>query len=155
MKFPEFLKTPVAVHKTNVFDMSCHHLTTLDFGTFRPVYYHNMIPGEKLSVDASCFARLSPLVFPVLGDVSIETRAFFVPFRLLSESWQDFISNKVVFTDSSGTTSTPTICKIGNPELVAMFLNHTSGSSVQLLSSGTDTNYDIYVDANYYKFTST
>lgn len=139
MDFPNVFKTRIAAPKKQLFDLSCNHLTTMDFGSFLPVYYRHLIPGDKISVNASCFSRLSPLVFPTLGDVKIETRAFWIPYREVNESWQDFISNKLNYYSPDGTNTTPRIPFFKNDTVVAFLYHDANGTANQYASLASDT----------------
>lgn len=122
MKFPEVFKTKTATTGRNNFDLSCNHLTTMDFGFLRPVYYRQLNEGDKIKVDASLFSRVNPLEFPVFGDVRFETRAFFVPFDQIYDSWKDFRSNKLTHVQGDGTVGVPTISRFYQYELAALFV---------------------------------
>lgn len=87
------------------FDLSCQNLTTMDFYSMKPVYVKEMIPNEKLVVDMSVFTRLSPLVNPMLANVKLISRAFFVPFRTVFEAWNAYITQATAMTAHSGTGS--------------------------------------------------
>lgn len=87
------------------FDLSCQNLTTMDFYSMKPVYIKEMIPNEKLVVDMSVFTRLSPLVNPMLANVKLINRAFFVPFRTVFEAWNAYITQATAMTAHQGTGS--------------------------------------------------
>lgn len=87
--------------KRNKFDLSCVHVSTSDFFTPRPVYVHEAMPNETLSVSMESFARLSPLVEPFLGQCRIVNRAFFVPMRTVMPDWNEFITNAPQYSGSS------------------------------------------------------
>lgn len=123
MKFPEVFKTKTATTGRNNFDLSCNHLTTMDFGFLRPVYYRQLNEGDKIKVDASLFSRVNPLEFPVFGDVRFETRAFFVPFDQIYDSWKDFRSNKLTHVQGDGTVGVPTISRFYQYELAHIFFD--------------------------------
>lgn len=87
------IRQRIALKKNSKFDLSCDHMTTADFFQLSPVYFKEMVPGEKISVRQSTFTRLAPMTNPVLGRMRIENRAFFVPMRLLMKGWNEFITD--------------------------------------------------------------
>ena len=100
------------------FDLSSQNLTTQEFYQMKPIYFKEMIPGEKLVMDLSAFTRLSPLVNPMLGNVRIINRAFFVPMRTVWREWNDYITTNISSTTGTKITSVP---NLKNSGFVAMF----------------------------------
>lgn len=69
------------VHKTK-------HLTTMDMDYFIPVSLDEVIPGDTLKVQASAFFRvLSPLVAPLMDNITVDLLWFECPNRIL---WSNF-----------------------------------------------------------------
>lgn len=114
------------------FDLSCQNLTTQEFYQMKPIYFKEMIPGEKLVMDLSAFTRLSPLVNPMLGNVRIVNRAFFVPMRTVWKEWNDYITTNISSITGTKITSVPTLV---NSSIVLMF----SAASNKLSEKITDT----------------
>lgn len=70
------------------------HLTTFDAGQAVPVYLQEVTPGDTFSLSCNSLVRLnSPLIRPVMDDIRFDLFAFFVPFRLVWDSWESFIGN--------------------------------------------------------------
>lgn len=82
--------------------LDSQHITSSDFLQLQPVYYRHMIPGEKISVNATAISRLAPLSVPTYGRANLNMRAFFVPYRTVNPTFNDFIADTIY---SSGSTS--------------------------------------------------
>lgn len=96
------IRQRIALKDNNKFDLSCDHLTTADFFQLSPVYFKEMVPGEKIKIKMSTFTRLAPMTNPVLGRMRIENRAFFVPMRTIMKHWNEFITDTPVNSEFIG-----------------------------------------------------
>lgn len=102
-----FVKVPVNVPKLSGFDKSHQNLLTTMCGTITPIMIDELIPGSKVHLKLALSASLPPLASDTFMRCSVKVEAFFVPFRLLSgsfESW--FTDNEKKFADFSGSTFT-------------------------------------------------
>ena len=97
MKGFDVLKVKSAVKTRNKFDLSCSHLTTMDFGEIVPLYSNELVPGDKFDIDANYFARMAPLVKPTYGKFSFKTVAAFVPYHELAYDAEAWLAGKTVF----------------------------------------------------------
>lgn len=76
----------------NRFDLSySKHLTT-NFGILYPVLADECVPGDYWQIGAETAVRLQPLLAPLMDSIDITVDYFFVPYRLLYEDWQKFIT---------------------------------------------------------------
>lgn len=76
----------------SVFNLSYEKKFTADFGKLYPVMCDECVPGDIFTLGHEVVMRLNPLIAPILHNVSIKTEYFFVPYRLLWELWEDFIT---------------------------------------------------------------
>lgn len=62
-------------------------------GELIPVLRQEVLPGDKFNFSQEAMLRLAPLISPVMHNVDVKTRFFFVPNRLLMEQsdWEYFI----------------------------------------------------------------
>ena len=60
-----------------------------------PVMCDEVVPGDIFQIGAQAVIRFQPLVAPILHEVNMYVHYFFVPYRLLWEDWEDFISGGV------------------------------------------------------------
>ena len=78
--------------KKNKFDVSSTHVLTHDVGQLRPV---NILPatgGDSFDINFNSFSRLAPLVAPTFGSFRMKYYAFFVPYRLIWNGYEEYIS---------------------------------------------------------------
>lgn len=91
-KFEIKTAKPAAVNEFN--NLSCDHITTSNFMEVQPVYYRHLTPAdETLNVNAEAFSRLQPMPIPTMGRAQQNIRAFWVPYRTLIASWNNFITD--------------------------------------------------------------
>lgn len=94
-------KIKVGNSKRSTFDLSHHQVTTSDFGYLIPICYRDMIPNDDFVVKPAVFCRLAPLAVPTYGRISCRLHHFFVPYRILYNDWDSFI------TGSSNNSTVP------------------------------------------------
>lgn len=51
-----------------------------------------VVPGDHFKIGCEQVIRFQPMVAPLLHEVNVTTHYFFVPYRLLWEQWENFIS---------------------------------------------------------------
>lgn len=142
-KFFSKINIPTATEHFSTFNLDCNHITTQDFFKLKPIYIRPLVPKQSIKVDVSSITRLAPLFKPMYGDVKIVNRAFFVPYRLLMEGFNQFI-NDTPYQDGKSTvmiTSMP----YTTPFHILRLLSNTGYSNV--VTTGT---YDFtYANKNY------
>lgn len=72
--------------------LSHYNLATFNMGMLVPVGNFEVLPGDSVRMSTSCLLRLSPLMTPVMHPVSVRIHHWFVPYRLLWDGWEDFIT---------------------------------------------------------------
>lgn len=85
----------------SVFDLSYSKLFTCDMGQLIPVLHDEMVPGDKFKIANEIVVRMQPLVAPILHEINVFVHYFFVPYRLLWDGWETFITGGVAGTDAS------------------------------------------------------
>lgn len=75
-----------------VFDLSYEVKTTCDMGYLIPMFREMCNPGSHYKFGNQIIVRFTPLVAPVLHEVNVAVHYFFVPYRILDQNWEDFIS---------------------------------------------------------------
>lgn len=91
-KFQIKTAKPASVNQFN--NLSCDHITTSNFMEVQPVYYRHLTPAdETLNVNAEAYSRLQPMPIPTMGRAQQNIRAFWVPYRTLMSSWNNFITD--------------------------------------------------------------
>ena len=77
----------------NTFDRSRPNSMTLHFQKCYPTMLEEIIPGDLFRVGQEVFARLQPLVAPVMNNMKISNHFFFVPLRTLNKHFAEFMFN--------------------------------------------------------------
>lgn len=149
----EKVRLKVAAGKSNKIDLSHEVITTQDFGFNKPIMCQEMVPGDKFDIHVQAFTRLAPMSTPTYGSVSMYLRAFFVPTRMITGGFYEFLSG-LPYTNGGNNVS-PSVPYVTNKELVLLFVNATPSWGYPLVAS-VDPNdaYDFLHNNNYYKFSS-
>lgn len=66
---------------------------TLHFQKCYPTMLEEILPGDLFKVGQEVFARLQPLVAPVMNNMKISNHFFFVPLRTLNKHFAEFMFN--------------------------------------------------------------
>nr|QJB20376.1 MAG: major capsid protein [Microvirus sp.] len=89
----------------SVFNLSYTKLFTCDMGQLIPVLHDEVVPGDHWNIGNEVVVRMQPMVAPVLHEINCYVHYFFVPYRLLWDEWEDFITGGV---DGESTAEIPT-----------------------------------------------
>lgn len=85
----------------SAFDLSYAKLFTCEMGELIPIMHDEMVPGDRFEISSEVVVRMQPLVAPVLHEIQCRVDYFFVPYRILWDDWEDFISGGVDGDDST------------------------------------------------------
>lgn len=96
------------------------HLTTFNAGELVPIYCREILPDESIDLSMDFVIRQTTLLTPTMGSMHVDIFAFFVPNRIVNQSWKavegenyngSWTANPVSLaplkTLSTGTTSVP------------------------------------------------
>ena len=75
-----------------MFDLSYRKTLTCDMGQLIPIVCDEMVPGDLFELGNEIVVRYQPLVAPILHEVNVYTHYYFVPYRLLWNQWEEFIT---------------------------------------------------------------
>lgn len=78
--------------KRNAFDLTHDRKFTCDFGLLYPFLCEDMIPGSKWFIKTDLVLRLQPMLAPIMHRVDVFTHFWFIPYRLLQDNWEPFIT---------------------------------------------------------------
>lgn len=92
--------------KRNKFSLSNEKLLSCRMGKLVPIGLTEVLPGDSFQHNTSIFARVTPLVTPVMHTVHMRIHHFFVPTRLVWDNWQNFITGG---PDGMNASSPPSI----------------------------------------------
>lgn len=152
--FLDKIKIRTAKGRNNKFDLSCQHITTQDFFSLRPVYFRELMPGTNIRIDQSSFVRLAPMFKPMFGSVRMINRAFFVPYRVVWDAFNDFLVDANYY--HNGVTIHPTAAPYVNTSNLLRLMVEDS----RFCSAGTAASYDfVYRSAQtttneFYRYTA-
>ena len=100
---------PVALSASSTLDLTCDHVTTMNFGILQPVYYRHPIKGEKINLSTTATVRPYPLAIPTFGRMRLNIRQFFVPWRTVFPQFDYFFNDNIAvnISDSSVIDESP------------------------------------------------
>lgn len=77
----------------NMFDRSAPCSLTMPFQRICPTLLEEILPGDLYRVGTETFARLQPLIAPVMNNMKISQHFFYVPLRTLNNHFAEFMFN--------------------------------------------------------------
>lgn len=87
-----FASVPPSVSgKRSTFDMNQRIKTTANYADLVPFMFREVLPGDTFDVGTQLFARQSTPLHPVMDDSTLEYFYFFIPNRLVWDSWAEFL----------------------------------------------------------------
>lgn len=91
---PNFMNSiQVTKNPVNQFDLTHDHKTSFNMGELVPIMIEEALPGDKWRIEAESLVRFQPMVAPVMHRYDATIHYFFIPFRILWENWEAFITN--------------------------------------------------------------
>lgn len=78
--------------KRNKFSLSHYKLLTLSMGQLIPLAWYDVLPGDSIRQSTSALVRATPLLAPVMHPVKVRIHHFFIPWRILWEDFEEFIT---------------------------------------------------------------
>lgn len=85
-----FTKAPMSEVEFSRMEAPPKVITTFNAGDIVPFYYQEVLPHSTYDVDFSFVNRLlSSTVKPTMGTMELDVYAFFVPNRIINESWKN------------------------------------------------------------------
>lgn len=111
-------------HKS-LHDLSYTKTFTCDMGEAIPVMCDEVVPGDVLSIGNEMVIRFQPLVAPILHEINAYVHYFFVPYRLLWDDWENFITGG---KDGDFIAEIPAVTSVSEPTGVVNGSSATVGS---------------------------
>lgn len=90
----------------SAFDLSHRILTTTNMGLLYPITSFHVMAGDYFKIWNELVIRLQPMFAPLLHEINAYCHWFFVPFRILWELWEKYITGG---RDGNFTASLPVI----------------------------------------------
>jgi len=72
--------------------LSNYQLTTCKMGQLIPVGLLEVLPGDTVQQSTSALIRVAPMVTPTMHPVQVRFHHFYVPNRIILDTWEDFIT---------------------------------------------------------------
>lgn len=78
--------------KRSKFSLSNYKLLSCNMGKLIPIGLTEVLPGDTVQHATSALIRVSPMLAPVMHPVHVRVHHWYVPFRLIWEDFEDFIT---------------------------------------------------------------
>lgn len=78
--------------KRNKFSLSHQRIFSCNMGALIPMSLFEVLPGDTIRMSTSLLLRASALLSPVMHKVDVRIHHWFVPYRLIWEDFEDFIT---------------------------------------------------------------
>lgn len=62
------------------------------FGILYPVLLLEVLPGDVVTDQMTCFMRFAPMLAPIMHRIDVTTHFFYVPNRIVTDHWELFIT---------------------------------------------------------------
>lgn len=92
--------------KYSAFDLSHEKKLSCSMAQLIPIFSEEILPGDQFKIQTEVMLRFSPLIAPVMHRVNVFVHYFFVPNRLVWDSWEEFITGG---QDGESVPSIPTV----------------------------------------------
>lgn len=89
---PIFNTVPVKRPQMSAFDLSYNNYFTCDMGELIPAFVLPVMPSDRIQYAPTFQVRFAPMLNPVFADIYAKVECFFVPYRLLWDSWKTYIT---------------------------------------------------------------
>lgn len=86
--------------KQNKFNLSHERKMTYKMGAIVPTLLHEVMPGDKFKVNQEYLIRMQPLLAPIYHRLRVKTDFFYVPYRLIWDEFDKFISGGELGNDN-------------------------------------------------------
>lgn len=88
-----FQTNRVKPRKKTKFNLSHESKLSFNMADLIPVMWTTTVPGDRMKLHQEIMIRMAPLMSPVMHRLNVYTYQFFVPFRLIWDEWEDFITS--------------------------------------------------------------
>lgn len=76
----------------SIFNLSHSKKMTADMGLLYPVMCEEVVPGDIFKMSNRIVGRAFPLLAPAMVNLQFKTETYFVPYRILWNQWENFIT---------------------------------------------------------------
>ncbi len=155
--FLDKIKMKVATLGSHPEDLSCDHVTSMDFMEFNVAFNQEMQVDSSIKMNQQSFTRLLPLPQPTFGTVTMHNRSYFVKY---TDVWKPFLAYYLNARFCNGQTSNIPLERpyIPNSVLTGFYLDPSVSSVIPVINPMPAKNYDFISDVSgsnmYHKLTS-
>jgi hypothetical protein len=115
------------MRKRSKHDLSHYKLFTCNQAELVPIAVQEVLPGDTFQMSTSALVRVSPLIAPVMHPVHATIQHYFVPYRLIMDDWESFITGGETGADA---TTFPTITMTPTAGSLADYMGLPLGTSI-------------------------
>jgi len=90
--FKGFSTVELRQPQRSTFDLSEDKRLSVQMGYLYPVLFKECIPSDSFDGKTEALVRLAPLLAPIYDQIQVYVHYFFVPYRLLWDEWETFIT---------------------------------------------------------------
>lgn len=87
--------------KRSKHSLSHYRLASMDMGMLVPVGWFEVLPGDTVQQSTAALVRAAPMVSPAMHPIQVRIHHWFVPYRLVWDNFQDFITGGPTGNDAS------------------------------------------------------
>lgn len=129
--------------RRSVWPMPHTHKTSFNFGELVPIYRAEVLAADTWKIDLKSVVRMATPIAPIMDDIYLDVFAFFVPFRLVWEHWEEMFGE-----NKNGPWAQTTVYEVPNTSWANTFPKGTLGSYL-ITSSGKNSLYQLGVSVLY------
>lgn len=104
-----FSKVKADYQATSIFNLSHEVKNTMKFGQLIPFLTQEVLPGDIWRVKTEILTRLLQMKAPLMHNVNVYTHFFFVPYRLIWDKWEQFVTESLNGTYKADVSQLPLI----------------------------------------------
>ncbi len=93
--FSTRLNKPKIERSYSALKIPATYQSTGDCGKLLPIFFREILPGQKVKINRDVGIQFSPFVSNVFHEMSAEITNWFVPYRLLWNKWEEFITGGI------------------------------------------------------------
>ena len=105
----KFSDLPTADVERSTFDMSHPWKGTMEQWQVIPTLCMEILPGDTFSVSSTVFMRLATPIKPIMDNLTADVHYFFVPNRLVWDSWELFMGERKNIDDDPTSVTIPQV----------------------------------------------
>lgn len=79
------------MYKRYPYDLSHEVKCSMKIGNLYPILAMDVVPGDKFDVQTHHVCKLQPMLAPVMHDINVKIDYFYVPYRLISDRFNEFV----------------------------------------------------------------